>query len=95
MPENKTKPTKASVNDYLASRASAEQLADCKAIMAMFKKLTKQPPKMWGPGIVGHGSMRYTYESGRSGEVPLACFAIRLGHGDHKQLFGRSEPGNL
>ena len=26
---------------------------------------------------VGYGSQRYTYESGRSGEVPLACFAIR------------------
>jgi hypothetical protein len=27
--------------------------------------------------MVGYGSQRYTYESGRTGEVPLACFAIR------------------
>ena len=32
---------------------------------------------MWGPSIVGYGSQRFTYESGRTGEVPLACFAIR------------------
>jgi hypothetical protein len=32
---------------------------------------------MWGPSIVGYGSYRYTYESGRTGEMPLAGFAIR------------------
>jgi len=45
--------------------------------MALLKKLTQQPPKMWGPSIVGYGSYRYTYESGRTGEAPLAGFAIR------------------
>jgi hypothetical protein len=32
---------------------------------------------MWGPSIVGYGSYRYTYESGRTGEMCLADFAIR------------------
>jgi hypothetical protein len=77
MTENKTKPSNASVKDYIASRANEEQKADCKTLMAMFKKLTKRQPKMWGPSIVGYGSYRYTYESGRSGEMPLAAFAIR------------------
>jgi hypothetical protein len=77
MADNKTKPTNASVEDYIASRANAEQKADCKTLMAIFKKLTKHQPKMWGPSIVGYGSYRYTYESGRSGEMPLAAFAIR------------------
>ena len=53
------------------------QLADCKAIMAMCKRVTKQQPRMWGPSIVGYGSYNYTYESGRSGEACLAAFAIR------------------
>jgi hypothetical protein len=44
MAETKTKPTGASVDAYLASRASPEQLADCKAIMAMCKRVTKQRP---------------------------------------------------
>lgn len=74
---NKTQPTDASVDDYIASRANEAQAADCRALMALFKRLTKHPPTMWGPSIVGFGSRRYTYESGRSGETPLAAFALR------------------
>lgn len=77
MPENKTKATDASVSEYIASRANDEQRADCASLMAMFQKLTGQPPKMWGPSIVGYGSYRYTYDSGRTGESCLAAFAIR------------------
>jgi len=77
MAENKTKPTNVSVDDYIASRANARQQADCRALMALFKLVTRQTPRMWGGSIVGYGSYRYTYESGRTGEAPLASFAIR------------------
>src|SRR4029078_10357177 len=71
------KPTEASVDDYIASRANAQQQADCRELMALFKRVTRQTPRLWGPSIVGYGSFRYTYESGRTGEAPLAAFAIR------------------
>lgn len=77
MTKNKTLATGASVDAYIGSRANEQQAADCRALMAMFNKLTGEAAKMWGPSIVGHGSYRYTYESGRSGEAPLAGFAIR------------------
>src|SRR5687767_10059206 len=77
MAETKTRPTGASVDAYLASRASPEQLTDCKAIMAMCKRVTKQQPKMWGPSIVGYGSYTYRYESGHSGDAFLTGFAVR------------------
>ncbi len=77
MVENKTKPTAASVGDYIASRANAQQRSDCRELMALLKKVTRHSPRMWGPSIVGYGSYRYTYESGRTGEAPLAAFAIR------------------
>jgi hypothetical protein len=77
MAQNKTKPTGASVKDYLAARGSEQQRADCQELMALLEKVTQQSPKMWGPSIVGYGSYRYTYESGRTGEAPLAGFAIR------------------
>jgi hypothetical protein len=77
MAENKTKPTGASIEDYIASRANAMQSTDCRELMALFKKVTRHSPRMWGPSIVGYGSYRYTYESGRTGEMPLAGFAIR------------------
>ena len=77
MAENKTKPTGASVKDYIATRADPQQRADCKELMALLKKITGKSPKMWGPSIVGYGLYRYTYESGRSGEMPVVGFAIR------------------
>lgn len=77
MSENKTKATEASVAEYIASRANEQQQADCQELIALFARLTGEPAKMWGPSIVGFGIYRYTYESGRSGEAPLAGFAIR------------------
>jgi hypothetical protein len=77
MAENKTKATEEGVEGYIASRANEEQRVDCKSLMSILKRVTKQPPKMWGPSIVGYGSYRYTYESGRTGEMCLAGFAIR------------------
>lgn len=77
MAENKTQPTGASVEEYLAARADAQQLADCRELMALLGKITRQPPRMWGPSIVGYGRYRYTYESGRTGEAPRVGFAVR------------------
>jgi len=77
MAQLKTKPTNASIDEYLSSRASPEQLTDCKAIMAMCKRVTKQRPRMWGPSIVGYGSYTYRYDSGHSGQICLAGFAVR------------------
>lgn len=77
MAENKTKPTDASVADYLAARGSEQQRADCRELMAMLRRVTRYAPRMWGPSIVGYGSYRYIYASGRTGEAPLAGFAIR------------------
>ncbi len=77
MTENKTKATDASITDYIASRAQAQQGDDCLALMALLEQLTGQSAKMWGPSIVGYGSYSYTYDSGRSGEAPLTGFAIR------------------
>jgi hypothetical protein len=45
--------------------------------MAMLKRVTKQPTKMWGPSIVGYGRYSYRYESGQTGECCLAGFAVR------------------
>jgi Domain of unknown function (DU1801) len=77
VPEAKTKPTAVNVDDYLASKATAEQLADCKALMALLKRVTKQPATMWGPSIVGYGRYTYRLANGRSGESCLTGFAIR------------------
>jgi hypothetical protein len=56
MAEDKTTPTDASVEDYVASRANPQQRADCRELMVLFKKVTRHSPRMWGPSIVGYGS---------------------------------------
>jgi hypothetical protein len=77
MAQNKTKPTNASIADYIASRADEQQHSDCRELMALLREITRQTPKMWGPSIVGYGVYRYTYESGHTGEAPVVGFAIR------------------
>ncbi len=77
MAENKTKPTAISVDDYLAIRANAQQLADCQQLICLLTEITGQSGIMWGPSIVGFGRYHYTYDSGHSGEAPLTGFAIR------------------
>ncbi|MCC6930106.1 MAG: DUF1801 domain-containing protein [Gemmatimonadaceae bacterium] len=77
MAETKTRPTNASVSDYIASRANDAQRADCKTLIAMMRKATGKPPRMWGPSIVGFGSYHYEYASGHSGDSCLTGFAIR------------------
>lgn len=77
MPENKTKPTTANIDDYIVSRANAQQAADCHELISLLQTITGHAPKMWGPSIVGFDSYKYTYDSGHSGEAPLSGFAIR------------------
>jgi hypothetical protein len=77
MAKTKTKATEASVDDYLASRASPEQAVDCKVIMAICQRITGHAPRMWGPSIVGFGSYTYRYESGHSGEACQVGLAVR------------------
>jgi hypothetical protein len=77
MAETKTRFTGASVEEYLEARGSEAQRADCRELIARLERITGQPPRMFGPSIVGFGSYRYTYATGHSGEAPLAGFAIR------------------
>lgn len=77
MTKAKTRPTAASIEDYLASRATPEQLADCHRLMDLLARVTGEMPRMWGPSIVGYGSYAYRYESGRTGESCATGFAIR------------------
>ena len=74
---NKTKPTKVSVADFLKKKAKGEQLADSQELVKLFTRLTGEKPTMWGPSIVGFGSVHYVYESGREGDMPVLGFSPR------------------
>lgn len=77
MAELKTKPTAASVSGFINAIEDDQIRKDSKAIAALMSKLTKAKPKMWGTGLVGFGSYRYKYASGREGDWMLTAFAPR------------------
>jgi len=77
MAEWKTKKTDVSVDKFLAGVPDEQRRKDCRTVLALMKKITKQKPAMWGSSIVGFGSYRYEYESGRTGEWPVTGFSPR------------------
>ena len=77
MAELKTKQTEASVEEYLDTIEDPRRRADCAAISALMKRVTKFEPKMWGPSIVGFGSYHYRYKTGHEGDACLAGFSFR------------------
>ena len=74
--EPKTRPTSASVPDFLARQPEARR-ADCEAVCAMMQAATGEPPVMWGEAIVGFGRYAYTNTSRKSFEWPLVAFSPR------------------
>ncbi|MDZ7652460.1 MAG: DUF1801 domain-containing protein [Burkholderiaceae bacterium] len=77
MAEPKTKPTRASVADYLDALPDARVRADCRTLVALMSRASCPQPVMWGTSIVGFGAYHYTYASGTTGDWPLTGFAPR------------------
>ncbi len=77
MTENKTKPTTASVDDFIASIDNARRRQDAQTALKMYQEITGLPAVLWGPSIIGFGSLHYVYETGREGDMPAAAFSPR------------------
>ncbi|HEY7617453.1 MAG TPA: hypothetical protein VH744_11665, partial [Terriglobales bacterium] len=77
MAENKTKPTSASVDDFIAKIENPRRRTDALTALKIYKEVTGLPPVMWGPSIIGFGTHHYVYETGREGVEPAAAFSPR------------------
>lgn len=77
MSENKTQPTAASVDDFIAALENSRRRADAQTALDIYTDVTGLPPVLWGPSIIGFGSVHYVYESGRAGDMPAAGFSPR------------------
>ena len=75
--ELKTQLTDASVEDFLNSLENPVRRADGFRVLEMFKRVTGEEPKMWGPAIVGFGHSVLKYESGREMDWMEAAFSPR------------------
>jgi hypothetical protein len=77
MAENKTKPTKGSVEEFLNKVPHDQKRADGFIMLQMMEEVTGEQPRMWGPSIVGFGTYHYKYESGREGDSLMVGFSPR------------------
>lgn len=77
MSENKTRPTHASADDFLAAISNEERREDCQVIRRIMEKVTGEPAVIWGTSIVGFGQYHYRYESGREGDWAVTGFSPR------------------
>jgi len=77
MADNKTKPTEVSVSEYVEAIGDEVKRGDAKKLIALMRRATGEKPKMWGSSIIGFGSRRYQYESGREGDSPVVAFSPR------------------
>ncbi len=75
--EAKTRPTPASVADFIAALPDDRRRADAQAVCAILEQATGFEPVMWGASIIGFGAYHYRYESGREGDAPLVGFSPR------------------
>ena len=73
----KTKPTAASVEGFLASVSDERRREECRTVAALMRRVTGEEPRMWGASIVGFGTYRYRYASGREGDWLLTGFSPR------------------
>ncbi len=77
MAENKTKPTVVNVDAFIDSVANPGRQADARVVLDMMARVTGEPPRMWGPSIIGFGSYHYRYDSGREGDMCRIGFSPR------------------
>ena len=77
MPENKTKPTIASVTTFLNKIQNLHLRTDCFTLLKMMQAVSKAEPVMWGSSIIGFGTFHYVYESGREGDTVVIGFSPR------------------
>ena len=67
MNENKTKPSKQSVLEFLDTYPNQKVIPDCKQLITIFDDITKFEPVKWAH-MIGFGTYHYKYASGREGD---------------------------
>lgn len=79
MSEPKTKPTDASVEDFLNAATPDRRRLDGLRLAEIFGEVTGSEPVMWGPSIVGYGVFHYTspVNPRTHGDWPITGFSPR------------------
>jgi hypothetical protein len=78
MAEGKTTITEIAVEEFIAGVEPPAKREDALVLDALFRKVTGEAPKMWGPTIIGYGEYSTTYDSGRK------VHSLRIGFSPRK-----------
>ena len=76
MAELKTRPSRASVQDFLGELADLQQRRDCRRLAQIMRAATGRRATLWGASIVGYGRYRYRNTQGEA-EWPIVGFSPR------------------
>ncbi len=96
MAELKTLKTKASARAFIKTVPDAGKRADALTLLALFEKVTKQKPVMWGTAIIGFGQYHYKSErSTQEGDWPLIGFSPRKQNLNFYVMPGFNEYGDI
>ncbi|MHA7287955.1 DUF1801 domain-containing protein [Arthrobacter sp. MDT3-44] len=74
------RPTPVDPRAFIAGVEHPVRRADAEVLLELMEETTKQPPRMWGPSIVGFGEYHYRYASGREGDAAAVGFSPRRAH---------------
>src|SRR5512138_2694302 len=77
MAQNKTQPTTQNVEQFLNTIPDERRRKDSFTLLELMKQVTGLQPVMWGSSIVGFGTYRYHYASGRQGDWLVLGFSPR------------------
>lgn len=77
MAETKTKPTEVTPESFIEAVDHPGKREEGKVLEALFRKVTGETPRMWGPTIVGYGQYHYRYDSGHEGDICRVGFSPR------------------
>ncbi|MEP3051453.1 MAG: DUF1801 domain-containing protein [Erythrobacter sp.] len=77
MGQPKTQITDQDPAEFIAAVEPSSKRDDAQVLDRMFRKVTGQPPLMWGASIIGYGQYRTTYASGRDVHWMRAGFSPR------------------
>jgi Domain of unknown function (DU1801) len=77
MAEPKTRPTDASVDEFLDSVANERRRSDARLVDGMMRAATGELPVMWGTSIVGYGAINYEGSRGKQATWPVVAFSPR------------------
>ena len=75
--ESITRPTNVNPKDFLNKIKDEQKRKDSFEVMKMMQKATGEKPVMWGSAIVGFGSAKLKYASGKELDWPVTGFSPR------------------